>query len=75
VGAKPSATVLTEPSADLRFHLGRKGAKVLLRQQLQNLNGQGKRLVIAVQAGEALLGGIVREHLLGGQVCEALLGV
>jgi len=73
MGAAPSATVLVEPSADLRFHLGREGAKVRLWQQSQHLNGQGKRLVIAVQAREALLGGIVREHLLGGQAGEALL--
>src|SRR5215510_15564374 len=72
--AAPSATVLTEPSADLCFHLGRERAKVRLWQQPQHLNGQGKRLVIAIQAGEALLRGIVREHLLGGIVREHLLG-
>ena len=63
-GADSSAIVLAEPSADLRFDLGRQGAKIRLRQQLQYLNGQGKCLVIPVQA---------RETLLGGQVCEALL--
>ena len=51
-----SATVRAKPTADLRFHLGRQRAKVRLRQQPQDLNGQGKRLVIAVQAGERLLG-------------------
>ena len=39
----------------------------MLRQQPQHLDGQGKRLVIAVQAREALLGEQAREALLGGQ--------
>jgi hypothetical protein len=40
-GADLSVTVLAEPSADLRFHLRREGAKIRLRQQPQHLNGQG----------------------------------
>jgi hypothetical protein len=52
-----SATVLAEPATDLQFDLRRERAKVRVRQLSQHLDGQGKRLVIAVQAGEALLGG------------------
>jgi hypothetical protein len=60
-----SATARPDPPEDLQLHGGRERAKVLLRQQPQHLDGKRKRLMIAVQARKALLGGDTGDALLG----------
>jgi hypothetical protein len=50
-----SVPVRVEAAAELGLDVGREGAEILFGQEAEQLDGQRERLVMAVEAGEALL--------------------